>query len=327
MLHFANSSWWYVFIPLCIVTILYRYFLYRPLTYRYSLVHFIAQKVRTAAWPFYIFTILRCVLLGLCLFLLGKPQLVDSRSNIKVEGIDIMLVLDASGSMAGSDDPEEMKSRFIIAQQEAVKFIEKRLNDQIGFILFGTYAVVRCPLTLDHVMVKDLIEQSEPGMMGPSTSLFQGILIAAKSLQHSKAKSKIIIALTDGNPDDADMKNKDAILQIVKKFDITLYAIGIGKSDIVYINHPLYGISQAFQGKANMQLLHAITQQIGGKAFAAQDAKELAQVYDTIDRLEKTEYETSLYQRYVDYFMPFLWAAVGIAFSELLLSTFIWLLL
>lgn len=327
MLHFANSSWWYVFIPLTIVVIFFRYFLYRPLTYRYSLASFIKRSTTRAFLPAYFFLVLRLALFGLLLFLVGKPQLVDSKSSIKVEGVDILMVLDASGSMSGYDDPREMKSRFNTAQQEAIKFIDKRNNDQIGYVIFGTYAVVRCPLTLDHEMVKDLITQSEPGMMGSSTSLFQGILLAAKSLQHSQSKSKIIIALTDGNPDEQDMKNKDAILEIVKKFGITLYAIGIGKSDMVYMNHPLYGMIQAFQGKANMQLLHAITQQVGGKAFAAQDARELEQVYDMINKLEKSEYETTLYQRYIDYFMPHLVCALGIALFELVCSSFVWLVL
>jgi len=288
---------------------------------------FLKKTVRFGFLPVYFFIAFRLALLGLLLFLVGKPQIVDSRSSVKVEGIDIMMVLDASGSMAGYDDLRDMKTRFNVAQQEALKFIDKRINDQIGYVLFGTYAVARCPLTLDHQMVKDLISQSQPGMMGTSTSLFQGILLAAKSLQHSQSTSKIIIALTDGNPDDQDIKNKDAILEIVKKFGITLYAIGIGKSDMVYINHPLYGMMQAFQGKANMQLLHAITNQVGGKAFAAQDARELEQVYDMINKLEKSEYETTLYQRYIDYFMPYLVAALGIALAELVLSTFVWLVL
>lgn len=327
MLHFANSSWWYVFIPLTVAVIFFRYFLYKPLTYRYSLVSFIKKSTKFVLLPAYFFLALRFALFGLLLFLVGKPQLVDSKSSIKVEGVDIMMVLDASGSMAGYDDPREMKTRFNNAQQEAIKFIDKRENDQIGYIVFGTYAVVRCPLTLDHDMVKNLITESEPGMMGSSTSLFQGILIAAKSLQYSQSKSKIIIALTDGNPDEQDMKNKDAILEIVKKFGITLYAIGIGKSDMVYMNHPLYGMVQAFSGKANMQLLHAMTAQVGGKAFAAQDARELEQVYDMINKLEKSEYETTLYQRYIDYFMPYLVCALGIALVELFCSSFIWLLL
>ena len=155
--------------------------------------------------------ILRLSILFLLLILIAQPQLIDKKSKITVEGIDIMMVLDASGSMSGYDDPREMKSRFNNAQQEAIKFIDKRENDQIGYVVFGTYAVVRCPLTLDHDMVKNLITQSEPGMMGSSTSLFQGILLAAKSLQYSQSKSKIIIALTDGNPDEQDIQNKDAI--------------------------------------------------------------------------------------------------------------------
>lgn len=305
----------------------FRYFLYKPSTYRYSLAAFLKKSSKLAFLPSYFFLTLRFALCALLLFLVGKPQLVDSRSSIKVEGVDIMMVLDASGSMSGYDDPREMKTRFNTAQQEAIKFIGKRVNDQIGYVLFGTYAVMRCPLTLDHQMAQDLITQSEPGMMGSSTSLFQGILLAAKSLQHSEATSKIIIALTDGNPDEQDIKNKDAILEIVKKFGIKLYAIGIGKSDMVYMNHPLYGMIQAFQGKANMQLLHAITQQVGGKAFAAQDARELEQVYDMINKLEKSEYETTLYQRYIDYFMPYLLCALGIALVELFFSTFVWLLL
>ena len=290
MLHFANSSWWYVFIPLIIVVIFFRCFLYKPVTYRYSLASFLKTSTKFGMVPSYFFLFIRLALLGLLLFLVGKPQLVDSKSSIKVEGVDIMMVLDASGSMAGYDDPREMKTRFNVAQQEAAKFVDKRNNDQIGYIVFGTYAVVRCPLTLDHDMVKNLITESEPGMMGNTTSLFQGILLAAKSLQHSESKSKIIIALTDGNPDEQDMKNKDAILEIVKKFGIKLYAIGIGKSDNVYMNHPLYGMVQVFQGKANMQLLHAITHQVDGKAFAAQDARELEQVYDMINKIEKSEY-------------------------------------
>jgi len=265
---------------------------------------------------------MRFITLFILALLIGKPQSVDSRSQIKVEGIDIVLALDVSGSMQHQDDQEDGRSRVEIAKDEAIRFIEKRDNDAIGLVVFAHDAVSRVPLTLDKSLLKNTVKDLQIGVINPDgTFLFTGIVTAANRLKHSKSSSKIMILLTDGEPSEGDTNPRQA-LDVAKKLGIKIYTIGIGSDQEEFMMHPLYGMIP--KPRVNTELLEKIAQETGGQSFLAKDSEDMRRVYDTIDALEKTELEAPIFSKYYDIFMPFVWFIIYLVLLELVVSSLLW---
>ncbi len=265
---------------------------------------------------------MRSLVLIVLAFLIAKPQLVDSRSNVNVEGIDIVLVLDVSGSMQFQDYDDDNRSRFDVAKAEAIRFVQKRKNDAIGLVIFGKDAVSRCPLTFDKPMLKSVVDEMEIGTIDPDgTMLITAMIAAVNRLKHSKATSKVMIALTDGEPSEGDMDPSVAI-EIAKKLGIKIYTVGIGSEEEQLLMHPLYGVIS--KPKVNKELLTQVAHSTGGQYFMAHNARDMRNIYDTIDALEKTEQETPVYSALYDVFIPFVFFLIGMVLLELLLSSFVW---
>jgi Ca-activated chloride channel family protein len=276
----------------------------------------------------YSFYFLRLSILFLLLCLVGKPQLVDQKSKVTVEGIDIMMVLDISGSMACFDDLKDRRTRITIAKEEAVRFVEKRHNDAIGLVVFGSYAMMRCPLTPDKSMLKSMVQSINMNNGDPiheGTVISQAVITAARHLQKSIAASKIIILLTDGEPSQNDFSPSEAIA-IAKAFGIKVYTIGIGNNGLSMQEHPLFGVMQ-YQNHFDTDLLRSLADQTGGKFFDVKKAQDVAKIYDEIDSLEKSKYQDNVYTKYHDFFIPLIWLVLILIFSELILSTFVWTIL
>lgn len=315
---------------ICLLALFIRYRWYQPTTYVYPLTSFFKQhKLNASSWYSRFFYWIRLTSFVLMVILIGKPQFVDSRSKINVEGIDIVLTLDVSESMTCFDDKKDRRSRWQVAKEEALRFVDKRDNDALGLVIFGRYAIARCPLTVDKKILKDIISELEIGMptpdMGQGTMLSQSILTAARRLQKSKAKSKVIVLLTDGSPSQGDLPLKDS-LEVARKLGVKIYTIGVGGGEESFIQHPMYGVVPV-QSPLNKQLLQEIAQQTGGEFFEAKKPKDLAQVYDTIDQLEKVSHETEIMSRYHDYFLPILWWAIILMMVELFMATFVWFII
>jgi len=147
------------------------------------------------------------------------------------------------------------------------------------------------------------------------------LISAINRLKHAKAKSKIIIILTDGTPSEGDL-SPDIAIDAAKKLGIKIYTIGIGSEENDMLMHPLYGLIQ--KPKVNRELLIRIAHETNGKFFMAQNAADMRSVYDTIDSLEKTVYETSVFNKQYDIFIPVVILLLGLLVIELFLSTFIW---
>lgn len=296
----------------------------KGLRYRYSLVTQLANDRVSRSWGRTMLHLLRMMALFSLLIVLARPVLVDSNSKVQVEGIDIMMVLDVSNSMMLFDDLRDRRPRIAVAKEEAIKFVEKRTNDQVGLVIFGRDAVSRCPLTFDKKIVTDIIGKLELGVINADgTVLAQSIVTAANRLKASKAKSKIMILLTDGEPTpELDVDPRGAV-EIAQQLGIKIYTIGIGGEHGGLLEDPLFGVrSMGFQ--LNTKLLKAISQATGGVFFEAKRPDDLEKIYATIDQLEKTEYETTHYQNYYDIFIPFLVAALVVLIIELLAATFVW---
>ncbi len=234
-----------------------------------------------------------------------------------------MLVLDVSGSMSTQDYSDDERSRFDVAKDEAIRFIQARPNDAIGIVLFGKDAVSRCPLTLDKKMLETIIMQTQLGVVDhDGTVLSRGILTAANRLKNSTAKSNVMIVLTDGEPTPEDADPAVAI-EIAKQLKIKIYTIGIGSDEDRVVMHPIFGAIGKMP-KVNKELLTKIAQETGGKFFLARNAQDMRAVYKTIDALEKSDIETPLFTKYYDIFMTGVWIVFALLLFEVALSTTIW---
>lgn len=328
--HFAQLSYLIIFAIILAGLIVYRLFWYRPTVYRYSLVNFIMQKNLAASFlPVQFFFWIRVIALILMVILMGKPQLVDTRSKVSVNGIDIVLALDVSGSMELFDDLQDRRTRIDVAKQEALKFIDKRLNDAIGLVIFGRYALASCPITLDKEILKSVVSDLKIGKpshdMQMMTMISQGLITASLRLQNSQAKSKVIVLLTDGAPSPGDLPIEDAI-SIAKEIGVKIYTIGIGSDQGGFAADPLAGLRR-FETPLNKSLLKRIAQETGGQFFEAKNPKDLANIYNKIDTLEKSKAESEIYHNYQDYFLPILWVIILLSLFELFAATWVWFIL
>lgn len=315
----------FILLPILACVVVYRLFFYKSACYTYPLIKEFAQhRLTQKSHHKIIFFLLRLALLLGLIFLIARPVWVDERSAINVDGVDIVLAIDVSGSMSLFDDLSDRRSRIEVARQEAVRFIEKRIDDPIGLVIFGQEVISRCPLTLDKGVLKELVGALEIGMVNSQeTWLGTGLAAAVNRLRTSQAKSKVIVLLTDGEPSPGEKVAPDAAIGLARHFGIKVYTIGVGNVAGGFINHPLFGV-QRVSNTLNVPLLKNIATQTGGLFLQANNPKEMRQAYDTIDKLEKTSYQTKHFHHYYEAFLVYIWFVLGLLVLELLLRLFIW---
>ncbi len=328
MIYDFNLAYPYIFICLVLSLLLfaaYRWLVWRPIYYGTSLVAYLKKQkvIYTRHAASYILFGLRCLSLFLLVLAIARPQKIDPKSKVQTDGIDIILVLDVSQSMELADDLNDFTTRIAIAKKEAINFIKRREHDPIGLVLFGRYALSRCPLTLDKTVLSDIIEKVEVGDIDPGgTSLAVGMMTAVNRLKKSQAKSRIMIVLTDGQPTPGDL-DPAIVVDIAKKLDIKIYTIGIGSKDGGFFNHPIFGPIR--QGEVfDHKLLAQIAAQTGGQFFEAKNITDMQQVYRKIDQLEKTSSESTVFTKKIEYFGFFIKLGLLILICELILAYFVW---
>ena len=316
---------WILFVGLIIVALvaLYRWRWYKPVRYVMPYVA-MAHNLGYAAHrsSFYKILVFWARLLALILLVFATAQLqqVDENSKIEVQGSDIMLVLDASGSMQLFDDQKDPRSRFDVAKQEVLHFIARRSSDPIGLIIFGATAVSRCPVTLGKHLLQNIVAELTLGDINHSSTVIGvALAMAVNRLRHSKATSKIVILLTDGTPTPDDIPI-DPVVQLAKKYGIKIYTIGVGGAEGGYAHMPLYGLVRC-ETPLNTDLLHAIAKETGGAFFHAEKPDDIRRVYDTIDALEKTSIDVPHYARVHDLFMPLLILVLFLLAVEIIISS------
>ncbi len=300
-----------------------RNYFYKQIVYRHALGNAIKKNCASRSHIHKkVLYCLRALTLVLLALIIAKLQIVDSRSKVPVQGIDIVLVLDVSGSMQFKDYDDDHRSRFDVAKEEAIRFIEKRHHDALGLVLFGKDAVSRCPITFDKQMLKDVVEELKLGVINPDgTMLITSMVTAANRLKHSQSKSKVMILLTDGEPSEGDM-DPGVGIEVAKKLGIKIYTVGIGSDQERVFMHPLYGM--VAHPKVNKELLTKIAHDTGGHYFLARNARDMRSIYEQIDALEKTDHEVPIFSVYYDILVPFVALIMGLIFFELFLSTYIW---
>lgn len=327
-LQFVHPWIFYSGIGIIIGAILWHTLYCKSVRYRYPYVSLLrkwdAQEKKRFSLPI-LLKILRICTLVLLVIASARPQIPDDSSTLEVAGRDIVIAFDVSGSMQLFDDAHDQRSRFDVAKTEALKFIEKRKNDPIGLVLFGATAVSRCPRTLDKKLLKEIITNLSLGDIDSrGTVLSIGLGMAVNRLYTSQSASKVIILLTDGAPSEHDCQ-PDQILALAKKYDIKVYCIGIGSDEGGFIRHPVFGVIQQ-KTPLNSELLQSIADETGGAFFRAEKPDDMKQVYERINKLETSEYDTPLYSRYYDYFMGFLFAAFFIIACEVIIRWW-WIIL
>lgn len=304
---------------------IWRWFYYKEPIYIFSSFKPLANIEKSKNWHHKLFFLIRLFAILFLVFAIAGFRIPDERTKIPVQGVDIMLVIDVSGSMNFFDDINDQRTRFEVAKAEALRFINLRDNDPIGIVFFASVAISRVPLTLDKTMLANILNDIKLGTINPNaTVLSKGILVGLNKIKNSKAKSKILIVLTDGEPTtylDVDPKIP---IELAKKLGVKIYTIGIGSEQGGYFNHPFYGLIQT-RTPLNVSLLEEFAKTTGGQFFRAEKPEDLKRIYDTIDKLEKTEYEIPLYGKYYEFFMIFLWLSFLFLIIEIILSTFVWL--
>lgn len=324
-LHFANLYLLYILVPAFFCVFIYKWYWWKPITYQFTLVSY-ATKLGGVSYNYQktiINALYICFLLNLG-FLVLKPQLEDQRSKLPVEGIDIMLALDLSGSMNLFDDLVDRRSRIQVAKEEAIKFVKKRDDDSVGLVVFGRNAISRIPLTLDKKILTEVIGDLDLGnTVDPQgTVIYKALTMALNRIKESTSKSKIIILLTDGISSAGLDIHPHVPVDIAKKLGVKIYTVGIGDERGGY-EQTMWGLQRS-GSQIDSAALKSIAQQTGGKFFRAKNQKEMNTIYSTIDKLEKTKKETDMYSIYHDYYRPFLWLALCLILIVTVFKVAIW---
>ncbi len=223
--------------------------------------------------------IVKVSIVVLLLLAIASPIFIDKIDPLNRKGIDIVLSIDGSGSMNSSGfDEKTRESRFVITQTIAQDFVMKRVEDNVGVVLFGDFAFIASPVTYEKEIVSEMIGYLSHGMAGQNTAIGEGITMGLRALQNSKAKSKIIILLTDGEHNSGRISPKDATA-LAKELGVKIYTIGIGK-----------------KGEFDKALLEKIADESDGEFFAAYNKDELQKTYNEINSLEQSNIKSREYQ-------------------------------
>ena len=261
--------------------------------------------------------VLRVIFFILMIFVLARPQSTNSWQHSEVEGIDIMMAIDISTSMLA----EDLKpNRLEAAKQVASEFINGRPNDNIGITLFAGESFTQCPLTVDHAVLLNLIKDAKCGIIEDGTAVGMGIANAVTRLKDSKAKSKVIILLTDGTNNRGDISPLTAA-EIAKSFGIRVYTIGVGTNGTAPYPYPVGGTVQYVNLPVEIdeQTLTQIAGTTEANYFRATSNSKLKEVYEEIDKLEKTKLHVKEFSKKQEEYLPFALAAFLVLLLEIIL--------
>ncbi len=324
---FANIE--YLFLLILLIPYIVWYFLKRKKTeptLQVSTTRMYMNAPRS--WKLYLLHVpfvLRVLAFILLVLVLARPQTTDNWQNTEMEGIDIMMAVDVSTSMLA----EDLKpNRLEAAKQVASEFINGRPNDNIGLTIFAGEAFTQCPLTVDHGVLLNLFhgikgDIAQRGLIEDGTAIGMGIANAVSRLKESKAKSKVIILLTDGSNNRGDISPLTAA-EIAQKFGIRIYTIGVGTNGtapypmqtyagVQYVNVPV---------EIDEQTLTQIAGTTNGNYYRATSNSKLKEVYREIDKLEKTKLNVKEFSKREEAFAVFgLWAFVCVLLEILLRTT------
>lgn len=266
--------------------------------------------------------LLRCATFALIVLVLARPQTHNSWGTKTVEGIDIMLAMDVSTSMLA----EDLKpNRIEAAKDVAAEFISGRPNDNIGLTIFAGEAFTQCPMTTDHASLLNLLQNvrtdiAARGLIQDGTAIGMGLANSISRLKQSKAKSKVVIILTDGSNNMGDISPMTAA-QIAHSLGIRVYTIAVGTNRVAPYPMPVGGTVQYINMPVDIdtKTLNEIATTTDGNFYRATNTAELKKIYQDIDKLEKTKMDVKKFSKHYEAYQPFAIAAVICLLLEILL--------
>jgi Ca-activated chloride channel family protein len=247
----------------------------------------------------------------------ARPQSTSSWENSTTEGIDIVLSLDISSSMLAQDfDPNRIEA----AKKVGAQFINNRPTDRIGLVVFSGQSFTQCPLTTDHAVVINQLKDLKSGMIEDGTAIGLGLATAINRLKESKAKSRVIILLTDGVNNMGEIDPLTAA-ELAQTFGIKVYTIGVGTYGVApYPFQTPFGVQyQQIKVEIDENILTGIANKTNGKYFRADSNQKLKMIYDEIDKLEKTKIETKEFSKKKEEFLLIIMIACLLLLMEVFL--------
>jgi len=266
---------------------------------------------------------LRFLAVGLFIAAMARPQAGKKFTEIASEGVDIILALDMSGSMQALDLKIDGKNapRVEVVKKVAGDFVRKRETDRVGLVVFGERAFVQCPMTLDHQLLEKFLNEIHSGIAGDSTAIGDAIGVAVNHMKDLKAKSRVVVLLTDGQNNTGVIPPLKAA-ELARIFNVKVYTIGVGvEGQAPFLVDTPIGKRIIYQ-KADLDevTLKEIAKTTNARFFRAQDTETLRQIYDEIDRLEKTEVKVKEYAEYQELYAWFLIPGLLILLTEVALG-------
>ena len=323
-MEFANKE--YLFLLLLLIPYILWYLLYRKKsepTMRMS--DTFAFRFAPKSWKVRLMPLqmlLRMLAFTMIVIVLARPQTSNSWKNKTIEGIDIMLAMVVSTSMLAEDlKPNRMEA----AKAVAAEFISGRPNDNIGLSIFAGEAFTQCPMTTDHASLLSLLHNVRTdiamrGLIEDGTAIGMGLANSVSRLKDSKAKSRVVILLTDGSNNRGDISPMTAA-EIAKSLGIRVYTVGVGSNKVAPYPMPVGGGVQYVNIPVEIddETLRGIAKATDGDFYRATNTKELNQIYKEIDQLEKSKLNVKQYSRKYDVYQYFALVAVLALLLELLL--------
>ena len=260
---------------------------------------------------------LRVIAIALIVIVISRPQSIDSWEETETQGIDIVMALDVSGSMLSQDlQPDRLQA----AKKVAAEFVTDRKNDNIGLVVFAGESFTQCPLTTDHKVLLNLLNDIEFGIIEDGTAIGLGLATSVNRLMSSESDSKVVILLTDGTNNRGQIAPLTAA-DLARSYGIRVYTVGVGTTGMAPtpVQTPFGVRMQNLPVDIDEKTLTEIAAMTGGQYFRAQDTEGLRQVYEEIDEMEKYLISVQNVTQRQEMFLPFALAALALILLELLL--------
>lgn len=257
--------------------------------------------------PHILFSI-KIILILLLILIIARPQSTDRWQDTTTEGIDIMLVLDISGSMLAQD---LKPNRIEAAKNISTEFISGRRSDRIGLVIFSGESFTQCPITTDHATIINLLREVESGMVEDGTAIGMGIATAVNRLKDSDAESKVVILLTDGVNNMGEI-SPEMGAELASVFGIRIYTIGVGSYGMApFPVQTPFGVEyRNIETEIDEEVLELIAKETGGKYYRATDNEALLKVYEEINNLEKSVVDVKEHMKKEEEYLPLVIAAL-----------------
>ena len=324
-IQFAEKQWFWLFL---IMPVLLGWYIYKLKTYEgdvnfSSFTLFKGLKSSLKAKFRHVLFVLRLLCLSLLILAIARPQSRSSWKDTKTEGIDIVVSLDVSLSMLAKDFKP---NRIEVAKEVLSDFIDARPNDKIGLVIFGGEAFTQCPLTTDHKIIKNMFADIKAGMLDQGTAIGLGLADGVARVKDSKAKSKVVILISDGKSNTGEIAPLTAA-EIAKTFGVRVYCIGVGTKGKALQPVALYPNGEMEYDYVDVDIddetMTQISNMTGGKYFRATNKEALESTYKEIDKLEKTIISEQSFTNKAEHFLPLALAAAVCLLLEFLLKRFV----